>query len=90
MKRRRINLAAIASSDNYVRSKQLHVEYLRAFHEEHKDDEVLVRAKSIRKPFIKVFGVYKEVTIAEAAEHPTVVIFKTSVELIGCDVKYLK
>ncbi len=57
MARKRINLNAICSSDNYKRSRELHEQYTHKF---------TIEAEIKRQYYIKVFGKLIQITEVEA------------------------
>lgn len=58
--RKKINRAAVCSSDNYELSKRVHRKYLQEIHENF-DIEITVKI-----PYVKCFGKLIKITIAEA------------------------
>lgn len=68
MARKRINLNAICSSDNYEKSKKLHKDFIR---EVHYSNEILleeIKAKRVLTAYVKCFGKLIPITLEEA-EH---------------------
>ncbi len=68
MARKRINLNAVCSSENYKSSKKLHNDYVRDWHNQHTEEiEIITRSIVIkRRYFVSVFGELVEVTETEA------------------------
>lgn len=71
--RRRINIAAICSSDNYQKSRVLHQEWIRKQHDQNKEvivqitSEIQVRTHA----YIMCFGKRMEITLEEAQKLST-------------------
>lgn len=66
--RKRINYAAICSSDNYKRSRELHNDYIRKVHEQNKEMviEVSKEIKTTLHAYVMCFGRRIEITLEEA------------------------
>lgn len=68
--RKRINRAAVCSSDNYELSKKIHRQYLKELHESF-SIEITVKV-----PYVRCFGNLIEITNEEANNlNPTLVIW---------------
>ena len=66
--RKRINYAAVCSSDNYKRSRELHNDYIRKMHEQNKEIviEVSREIKTKVHAYVMCFGKRMEITLEEA------------------------
>lgn len=68
MARKRINLNAVCSSENYKSSKKLHNDYVKEWHNQH-IEEIKVITENIvarKRYFVSVFGELVEITETEA------------------------
>jgi hypothetical protein len=68
--RKRINPAAVCSSDNYKRSRELHNDYIRKIHEQNKEIviEISKEVKTTLHAYVMCFGKRIEITLEEAQE----------------------
>lgn len=66
--RKRINYAAVCSSDNYKRSRELHNNYIRKIHEQNKEIvfEISKEIKTTLHAYVMCFGRRIEITLEEA------------------------
>lgn len=66
--RKRINYAAVCSSDNYKRSRELHNDYIRKVHEQNKEMviEISKEIKTTLHAYVMCFGRRIEITLEEA------------------------
>ena len=66
--RKRINYAAVCSSDNYKRSRELHNDYIRKIHEQNKEIvvEISKEIKTTLHAYVMCFGRRVEITLEEA------------------------
>lgn len=66
--RKRINYAAVCSSDNYKRSRELHNDYIRKVHEQNKEMviEISKEIKTTLHAYVMCFGKRMEITLEEA------------------------
>ena len=66
--RKRINYAAVCSSDNYKRSRELHNDYIRKVHEQNKEVviEISKEIKTTLHAYVMCFGKRMEITLEEA------------------------
>lgn len=66
--RKRINYAAVCSSDNYKRSRELHNDYIRKVHEQNKEIviEISKDIKTTLHAYVMCFGKRMEITLEEA------------------------
>ena len=71
--RKRINYAAICSSDNYQRSRELHNDYIRKMHEQNKEIvvEISHEIKTTLHAYVMCFGKRVEITLEEAQKLST-------------------
>lgn len=66
--RKRINYAAVCSSDNYKRSRELHNDYIRKIHEQNKEVviEISREIKTTLHAYVMCFGRRVDITLEEA------------------------
>lgn len=66
--RKRINPAAVCSSDNYKKSRELHNDYIRKVHEQNKEIviEISKEIKTTLHAYVMCFGRRIEITLEEA------------------------
>lgn len=66
--RKRINYAAVCSSDNYKRSRDLHNDYIRKIHEQNKEVviEISKEIKTTLHAYVMCFGRRVDITLEEA------------------------
>ena len=66
--RKRINYAAVCSSDNYKRSRELHNDYIRKVHEQNKEIviEISKEIKTTLHAYVMCFDKRIEITLEEA------------------------
>jgi RNase P subunit RPR2 len=71
--RKRINPAAVCSSDNYKRSRELHNDYIRKVHEQNKEMviEISKEIKTTLHAYVMCFGTRVEITLEEAQQLST-------------------
>jgi RNase P subunit RPR2 len=71
--RKRINYAAVCSSDNYKRSRELHNDYIRKIHEQNKEIviEISKEVKTTLHAYVMCFGTRVEITLKEAQQLST-------------------